>query len=66
MILPRRNIIRKALKTSIRPMMAKVRVLRAPSICLASPRDVIYLNPEKIIKTTAVIPERAIAQKTMF
>ena len=43
----------------INPITAKVRVLRAPSNCFASPPELIIFIPDKTIKITAVMPARA-------
>jgi len=55
-------IIRKERKTSTSPIMAKVKVLRAPSTALESPPENSSWYPAKIIINRATVPASPIAQ----
>lgn len=61
-----RFITKKEPKTTARPSIAYVRVFRAPSSCLGSPPEVIYLKPEMIIKNKATMPAKERSTLIMF
>ena len=59
-------MMKNDIRMRIRPMMAKVRVFRALSSCFWSPPDWTYLNPAKMMKNSATIPEKRRAAVTIF